>query len=453
MLVRSSTLILWAIASAFFPRVLGAIGFPSAINFLHFLVVPLACGIALGQARSRSRILALKPILIGLVLLLLLIIASSTLNGAGAINAVLDYVLLIEPFILVLGIISLRLTSEQTHRFRLWIVRFALVNILFAMVQKFVLRLDRFSGPDGVGGDNIKGVFLHQGAGHVIGASVSMTFAVYYFAAVKKHPLWMRIAVLVGAVTQVIASDAKQVLLAFLVALMLLMATKFTNIGQAIRYMAIAGLFIALIIWAANTVFPALNTWIRPEIYGPDGEATQLKLAGFRIIPTFYDSPLNWFFGLGPGHTIGRLGGWMLREYSALLEPLGSTTSPATGAVWAAVGASWLGNQSSMFSPLFGWAGIWGDLGLLGLAAYLYLWLALWHQLSRDDVSKYIMLTVFVFGLIFSQLEEPAYTLFVGSLLGLRWQERHSHQTLPYRRPIHSSGSNNLEAPIINASR
>ena len=96
----------------------------------------------------------------------------------------------------------------------------------------------------------------------------------------------------------------------------------------------------------------------------------------------------------------------MLHEYWDLLEPLGATTHASTYAVWAAVGASWLGDQSSMFSPLFGWAGIWGDLGLLGLGVYLYLGYIVWSRFCFDDFSKLLILSIFVTGLIFSQLEE-----------------------------------------------
>ncbi|NEO36534.1 MAG: hypothetical protein F6J90_09445 [Moorea sp. SIOASIH] len=53
-----------------------------------------------------------------------------------------------------------------------------------------------------------------------------------------------------------------------------------------------------------------------------------LKFSGIRIILSYHHSPWNWVFGLGLGHTIGRLGGWMIRDYSGLLSPLGSTSVP-----------------------------------------------------------------------------------------------------------------------------
>jgi hypothetical protein len=126
---------------------------------------------------------------------------------------------------------------------------------------------------------------------------------------------------------------------------------------------------------------------------------------------------------LGPGHTVGRLGGWMIENYWSLLGPLGATKSPASAAVWAAVSRSWLGDQSSFFSPLFGWAGIWGDYGPVGLAVYLYLSALIWHYFCLDDFSKFLVLCVISFGLVFSQMEEPGYMLFVACLIALRWHD------------------------------
>ncbi|MEM9808723.1 MAG: hypothetical protein AAF959_25990, partial [Cyanobacteria bacterium P01_D01_bin.56] len=178
--------------------------------------------------------------------------------------------------------------------------------------------------------------------------------------------------------------------------------------------------------WCMNNVdaFSSFTVWIRPEIYGADGEATLLKTAAFRIVPQYYDSPINTLLGIGPGHTVSRLGGWMLREYDVLLSPLGSTQHPASREVWRAVGSSWLGDQSSLFSPLFGWAGIWGDLGFLGIGAYMLLgWITL-HFLCNNDVATFAVFTVAAVGLVFTQMEEPSYMLSVATLVGLSWHQQ-----------------------------
>jgi hypothetical protein len=421
--ITNSNLTLFAIATAFFPRVFTALHIPSVINFLHFGTILLACGYVLGKSRikNQKQIAISRHLLIGLFFLLIVIFASALLNNAGIINAILDYLLLAEPFILILTIVSLPMTCARLDQFLGYIYQFALINLIFAYVQKYLFHMERLFGLE----DNIKGVFIGQGAGHVLGGSVSMTFAVYYFVKAKTKPFWFRIAILLAALNHLIISDTKQVLVSFILSYLLLSLINLKDIRKVILYLGLAIAFIWIFYWAIYQFeyLKGFTTWIRPEIYGSDGEATRLKFATFRIVPQYFHSPLNWLLGLGPGHTVGRLGGWMLESYWNLLGPLGATRHPSSHAVWMAIVESWLGDQSSFFSPLFGWAGIWGDLGFLGLVAYFYLAFLVWRHVCLADIYKYLMLTVFVFGLIFSQLEEPGYTLFVASLVGLGWHD------------------------------
>jgi hypothetical protein len=424
--ISTSTLILIAFSTAFFPRILDALGAPSVINFAHLAIVPAACGFALFQSRTKDRKQRhiTQMLIVGLFILLCVILASAIVNNAGIINALLDFLLLTEPFILLLAIACIPMSIKSTERITTWLIRFGYINLALGLAQYvFYQVLGSNNNPD-----YVKGVFIGQGAGHVVGASVSLTFGVYYLLNVGTVPLWMRLAVFLGTFWHMLVADAKQVLLVFLVAGVLLLVTKFKDLGEFLKYMAIAVVAGFVLYWCTQNVpaFAAFNTWARPEIYGSDGEATLLKTATFRLVPTYYESPLNWIFGLGPGHTVGRLGGWFLREYSSLLMPLGATTHPASQAIWGAVGASWLGNQSSMFSPLFGWAAIWGDLGYAGLFAYGYIWFIVWRFLCPGDFSKFLVLSVLVFGLIFTQMEEPGYMLFVVTIIGLAWQAHHS---------------------------
>jgi len=413
MFIRSSALVLIALGMAFFPRVVQALGVPSMVNFVHFAIVPLACLMTLPQVRTRIRKLISLELLVGSLALLGVMIVSTFLNDAGLINLAVDYLLLVEPFLLLLAIVSIPMTWTSLKRFQFWIFGFGWINLFFALVQGLVLRL-HLQNPD-----YVKGVFLNQGSGHMVGASVSMTFAIYYFA-VAKQPLWLRALVVLAALVHTMLSDAKQVLAVFLAALLVLLFTRLKNVGQVLRYLCVTLAFTGLLIWAANTVFPGLATWADLDTLM---EGYELKQSVFPIVSSYYHSPLNWWFGLGPGHTVERLRGWMIREYADLLGPLGVTSSPATKAVWQAVANHWLGDKSSMYSPLFGWAGIWGDLGFLGLGTYLYLCGVVWVRLCWDDLSRFVVLTVVIFGLIFSQLEEPGYMLFVFSLIALHWQE------------------------------
>ncbi|MBD1847776.1 hypothetical protein H6F89_31190 [Cyanobacteria bacterium FACHB-63] len=423
-LIANSNLTLFAIATALFPRVLTGLKFPSAINFLHFAMIPLACGSVMCNSRSKDReqLAIAKNLLLSLFLFLIVVFASALLNSAGVVNAVLDYLLLTEPFILILTIVSIPMVPESYQRFRKAILQAALINMLFAYIQKYVLRLERLVGLE----DNIKGIFIGQGAGHVLGGSVAMTFAVYYFVTAKTKPLWFRIAIVLACFNHIVISDTKQVLLSFIVGYALLYLINIKDIRRTILYLTLGAAFLSAFYWAIYNfeALRAFTTWIRPEIYGPDGEATRLKFATFHLVPQYFHSPLNWLLGLGPGHTVGRLGGWMLESYWNLLAPLGATMHPVSKEVWKTVAASWLGSQSSMFSPLFGWAGIWGDLGPLGLSTYFYMAFLVWRYIAVTELSKYLMLTVFAFGLVFSQLEEPGYTLFVATMIGLGWQDQ-----------------------------
>jgi hypothetical protein len=421
--LQLSLLVIFAFITVFFPRLLVLINAPSFINVLHMGLVPILCVIVLckTKVKDRKQIAISKELLIALIIFLGVNLASALLNHAGTINAFVNFLLLCEHFLFLLMIISLPMTPEKLKQFRDYLVLASAFHIGFAYVQRYIFQWHLLPGLQ----DNIKGVFIFQGSGHVVGASVALTFGVYYAIAAKNRPLWLRAAVFLATFWHTNMADAKQVILVFGLAGIFLLLTKFDNIAEAIKFLIVLVLIIYLFFWLINNVpgFGAFRTWMRPEIYGPDGAATLLKTAPFRIVPTYYTSPLHPWLGLGPGHTVGRLGGWMLNDYRDLLRPLGSTIHPASRDVWQAIRESWLGSQSSMFSPLFGWAGVWGDLGWVGIGSFIYVWSVVWRRICFDDVCRFFVLTIFVFGLVFSQMEEPGYMIYVVSIIGLRWQE------------------------------
>ncbi len=420
-ILKSSTLVMWAFVSAFFSRILDSVGLPSAVNFLHFATVPFVFGVALLKARPKdpAQIKGVYQILTGLLILLTITTASALLNDAGLINVFLQFLLLAEPFMLLVALVTIPMATTSVESSRSWIIRFGILNTVLAWIQRFILRLHLRRGAE----DNIKGVFIGQKAGHVVGGAVALTFGAYFLVAAKDKPLWIRIAVAVATFVHMMIADAKQVMAVFAAAFLLLLFTKLKDPAQAVKYSVIVAIVIYGSVW---TFFNIFTTW--SEDLSLTAEGMKLKWVGFSIIISYFHSPLNWWLGLGPGHTIGRLGGWMIPSYRDLLEPLGVTTSPASQAVWNAVASSYFGDKSSMFSPLFSWAGFWGDLGILGVMTYLYLGFLVWRWFAIDDFCKYLLLTLFVFGWIFAQLEEPGHMLFVAYMIGLRWQEDHSRK-------------------------
>ena len=423
--ISSSVLLLLAFASAFFPRILQAIGAPSPINFAHFALLPIACGVVLctSQSRDQYSLAIVKAILLWLLALLVVTVASALLNNAGIINIYLELMILSEPFILLAAILSIPFTVRSLRRFRNWVLSFGAIHLALAFGQKIGLETGILQHSSLTLEDNIQGVFYLSYGGHTVGASVSIAFGTYFYVSAKGMPLWIRGSALAAVMAQILFADAKQILFAALMAGGLLVISKTTDMRAMLQYLISAILLGYVLYWCVYNVevFSPYQVWIRPGIYGPNGDATLLKMSSIDIIISHYTSALNWVLGLGPGHTIGRIGGWMLDSYWSLLKPLGATRLPVSDEVWAI----WNGNylESSFFSPLWGWAGIWGDLGFLGLGSYIALWSIVWIKICKDDISRFLVLSVISNGFIYTLMEEPGFVLTSILLVGLRWHE------------------------------
>lgn len=415
--LKTSQLLLIAFATAFFPRILDYAGAPSVINYVHLLIVPFACvfALAVSKPQSKQQVLITKELLLGLVSLLVVTLISAIYNGTGVINVVLDFLLLAEPFIFLLAWQVVPFSKKSLEFVLNWFIAFNLFHLGLALLHGVTVGTS----------DHMQGVFYFSNSGHVVASSVIVSFGLFYLFSKRKTSVWLRGIILTLSFTHLVLADAKQVMLTLIVGFMLLSLFNLKDLGKAI-FLMILGTTFAYLFYRAIYIFPALSsfrTWIRPELYTLDGEATRLKTGGIRVILEHYESFLHWLFGLGPGHTIDRLGFTVLREHGHFLNPLGATVSPVGSEVLALRGASWLGDQSSFFSPFWGWAAIWGDLGVLGLLSYFYICYVVWQRLCLDDFSKFILLTVAVHGFIFTQLEEPGYMLTIATIVGLNWHK------------------------------
>ncbi|MGH8001569.1 MAG: hypothetical protein ACREPR_19640 [Brasilonema sp.] len=414
-ILKQSTMIVLFLASAMFPRVLSALKFPSVINFLHFAFALFLFVWVLSIIRSRIAV----RLLVGLLILLTISTASALLNKAGLINVILSFLMLAEPFILLIAITSTKFPQDSIKKMQKWIFIFVYIHFGFVYFQKFFL---------GYKDDFIKGIFLNMGAGHHVGGDIGLTFSLYFLLASGVRSIWLRIFVFILGVGNILYADVKQVVIAFLVSWFILIIMQLKEIWKAIIYLGIAIPITIGVLKIINTLYAGIRYISDMEVVT---EAFQYKLSVFSIIASFYKSDFNWLFGLGPGHTISRLG-WLMKDYIQFLKPLGVTGTPVFQTVWVAQQSYYWSNSttgSSMYSLLFSWAGIWGDLGFLGLGIYLYLWFLVWKYICVDKLSKFFLITVFVAGLIFSWMEEPAFMLFVVSLIGLQWQKHHAEKS------------------------
>ncbi len=443
--IPNSTLILIGFATAFFPRLLSSFGAPSVINFAHFGILPIVFIIAIltTKTRDKRQVSIVWELLAGLGIFLICSLVSALLNDAGIVNIFLQFMFQAEPFMLLVAMMAIPMAGERLKKFQYWLLGFALFNFLLAIAQSILLPIGLYPKPDGgTLEDNITGVFGGGGgsAANYVSCTVSFYVGLYFFNRFKNLPMWMRVLPLLGGLYQTQVSDSKQVFLALAMGWGLLVLTKVKYPVKLFLYVTAGFVLILGFSWALQNIESEIlapyQNWTRRDIWGWNGLAAQTKFAALRIIPPYYETPLNWLFGLGPGHTVTRLGGWVMRDYEKLLIPLGATVHPASGDVFQVVNDSYLPQESTVYFPLFTWAGIWGDLGFVGLGAYLYLNSIVWRRVCVDNASRFLMLSTACFGLILTQMEEPGHMLTVACLIALRWQENRENSLLRGRTDI-----------------
>ena len=117
----------------------------------------------------------------------------------------------------------------------------------------------------------------------------------------------------------------------------------------------------------------------------------------------------------------------MLPSYSILTEGLGATQSTVTDLILAAKQDHYLSNTatgSSLFALDFTFAGVWGDYGLLGLLLYVTMLILIWKIYCKDlKAGKYLIITIFIYGIVFTWAEEPPFMFFIFAYIGYSLQQ------------------------------
>ncbi len=411
-----SQIILYFVIFTLCSRLLADIGFPAFINFAHFPLVLVVAFVTL----SRSKTKVVRHFIYSILGFALVVLVSGVLNEAGMVNVILGVLMLVEPLLLFYCITTIKWSEVSIARFRTGLLLVVLFHLILIFYQHYV---------SGYLGDDVVGILLNIGAGAHLSGAIGLSFAVYLYSYRKQVVTnssffigYLYMIVIVALIFSVILSDAKQVFAVYLVALAAISFSNVLDVRKSI-YLAVAFLaFSSILYLTSQTVFPALQVWADTDLIVA---GLAQKFSVFQIIVDSYYSPLNYFIGLGPGHTVGRLA-MIMPNYFHLLDSFGASTSSVTSVAWAAHQGHYLSNSttgSSMFSLFFSWAGIWGDIGFLGIAAYLYMYYLIWREVSVDLVAKFLLLTIFIFGWVFQWVEEPQYMIFTMSLIGLRWQE------------------------------
>ena len=396
-------LLLVALYSATFSRIAqAAFGVPYAVHWIHFPLVAVAFVLALRRIEDEA-----APLVAGCGALLAVFAASAWLNGAGAINAVLGYALLAEPW-LFLAVLANERARRSTADLAWWVLALAFAQIPLALAQ--VPHSRAIHNPDVV-----QGSFTGMGAGHHVMGAISAATAIYLLWRRPIRNAWLTWTIVVVLASLVVLSDSKQVILAFGVAFVLLRSPRMRQPREAMRLSA-GILFGAAVVYIALRAF-ARSYWL-DHLEGLAAALSQ-KLVVFPLLVEHFHAWWQWFFGLGPGHGVARLGGWLLDVYWNRLEPYGATRTDIAREAWH---ASRYARISSLFAPLFSWAGIFGDIGLAGVAVYGALLSVTYRRLCRDDFARLVVLAIVIFGFVFDWLEEFNFMLYAMALIGIGTQ-------------------------------
>ncbi|MBW1975514.1 MAG: hypothetical protein JRI58_08160 [Deltaproteobacteria bacterium] len=275
-------------------------------------------------------------------------------------------------------------------------------------------------------GDHVQGTFVRMGAGaHVAGAVALIGVLICIVKGLWSAILVRRLLWLFGGILLFIfpvLADAKQAIIAFLPALILLMITlKLLPMNRLIVVLTSIGIAILV----AFSYYPPLQ---RSTDWSLVGGGVLGKVQGFAIVANrLSDNPGFWLLGLGPGNSVSRVALMGLQTYVKSSSPvylLGLSAAPTTQKIWAMTSSNWLFASSSVWSGISSWLGLFGDLGLVGL--FLYLWMSwkLWHALKgytrwEAAIAKAVMVMSGLLGAMYSWLEEPGFTLVVATVVGL----------------------------------
>jgi hypothetical protein len=138
--------------------------------------------------------------------------------------------------------------------------------------------------------------------------------------------------------------------------------------------------------------------------------------------------------GQGPAETVSRAAFETLPQYQntgsagSSLQTLGlapaQTAIRATQVATTAVGQAPGGRLDSFDSGLSSGIGLFGDLGLLGFIAYTGLFATVFLNVRRCTSPEALaaasgLAMLFVLGFVLDWWEEPAFTVFIGTLTGL----------------------------------
>ena len=407
-----NNIIFLIIVSFLFTRVLVVVGFPSSINHIHYLLIFMSYLWSLAFIRDGQNILLNKLIF----LFMLFIIISTVYNQISKFNFIVYTLIILEPFFYYIFLIRVKLSLIHQKFIKKVVFLFSFLNTSICYIQYFIYNLRN---------DDVQGLFVNLGAGHHVAGFVATLTATYVFFLTKLNN-YIKFTIILILVSVNILSDAKQVVLSFVIALSIFYLIKFfktKNITYILKILFNTGLMIILIyiLYSINKVY--FSPYFSKNI-DEIKEGLNLKFSIFELFRYYHYSYLNNFFGLGPGQTTSRLA-LMIPDYQNFLF-FNFSINELTNKIWIFQQSNYItatSTGSSLFAPFFFWGGIYGDIGSVGVLIYLFLWQQILKLNEYDEYSIFLVILVLLKGIVFNWPEEPPFILFIVSLLAIRFYE------------------------------
>jgi hypothetical protein len=270
----------------------------------------------------------------------------------------------------------------------------------------------------------VQGLFLGLGAGAHVAGALSLLGSLICMArtvaadGLKKKMLWLSGGVLMFLVA--VLADAKQVILAYFPALLLLL---FGLVRLRWSRIIVALPLLAGIVLGAFSYYRPLRMALDWTLISRGIIGKTQAFAG--IASRLGYNASGWIFGLGPGNSVSRVA--LMGIYIKADSPvrlLGLVPESTTTELWNLTFSNWLFASSSVWSMASSWLGLLGDLGLAGLAQYLWVVWSVWRHLKpigmwQVQVARSVLLMSVLLGLLYSWLEEPSFMVPAALMIGL----------------------------------
>ncbi len=411
---------------------LGAV--PSVVTYIDIPLVWVALAVSLIRANAMSALARKHLMAVGAFGLSVLL--SWLLNPSELLRPIVYFALLAEPFALVGALLITPPTPRACRN----------LKILAGLLILVQVPIDLFQAAHYGSGDSVQGTFYGAGAGaHEMGAIVALG-ALWLLVIGRRMLLW-RIcasAVLLGLV---FLADAKQIILAFPGVLF--------AAHRGVLRKALAPIAVVTLCVGAFLLAPELNKGYGLRVMDQATSGAGGKDAVGRYVwRSISQDPASILFGLGPAETVSRaafLTTPLLQRTGSPLEVLHLRPAPmAIQAQVVAVASS--GGGSSINSGVSSAIGVFGDIGLMGFGAYLYVWIQLLLALRKRTSGESLVAAagigmLFILGVVFDWWEEPPFTLFVALFISVALTQNQTERIQP---PL---GSTRSPAPAVGGER